>query len=188
MPIETIAGEPFNIRFDGPAEALALVDAIEGLDGYPLWHATRAELLSRLGRRDAADAIDRLSSRPDLGVLCYAVISMGEYTHGGSKKNLLGDNPDPVLVESLSNEKQVSKETPPCFIWHTWEDKAVRLENSLMFANALQKAGVPFDLHVYEKGPHGIGLSQGKNGVAPDDVHPWGKDLVFWLKVHGFAR
>ena len=136
----------------------------------------------------AADPIDRLSSRPDLGVLCYAVISMGEYTHGGSKKNLLGDNPDPALVELLSNEKQVSKETPPCFIWHTWEDKGVKLENSLMFAGALQRSGVPFDLHVYEKGGHGIGLSQGKNGVAPDDVHPWGKDLVFWLKTRGFVR
>ena len=140
------------------------------------------------GRADASDPLDRLSSRPDLGVLCYAVISMGEYTHSGSKKNLLGDNPDPALVDLLSNEKQVSKETPPCFIWHTWEDKAVKLENSLMFAAALQRSGVPFDLHVYEKGPHGIGLSQGKNGVAPDDVHPWGKDLVFWLKTRGFVR
>jgi len=82
----------------------------------------------------------------------------------------------------------VTKETPPCFIWHTWEDKAVKLENSLMFAGALQRAGVPFDLHVFEKGPHGIGLSQGKNGVAADDVHPWGKDLVFWLKIRGFVR
>jgi acetyl esterase/lipase len=140
------------------------------------------------GKPDAADPIDRLSSRPDVGVLCYAVISMGEYTHEGSKKNLLGDNPDPALVESLSNEKQVTKETPPCFIWHTWEDRAVKLENSLMFATALQRAGVPFDLHVFEKGPHGIGLSQGKNGVAADDVHPWGKDLVFWLKIRGFVR
>src|SRR5215207_966570 len=74
-------------------------------------------------RPEAADPIDRLSSRPDLGVLCYAVISMGEYTHGGSKKNLLGDNPDISLVELLSNEKQVTRETPPCFLWHTWEDK-----------------------------------------------------------------
>ena len=113
---------------------------------------------------------------------------MGEYTHQGSKKNLLGEDPDASLVELLSNEKQVTKETPPCFIWHTWEDNAVKLENSLMFASALQRARVPFDLHVYEKGAHGIGLSQGKNGVAADDVHPWGKDLVFWLKTRGFVR
>lgn len=140
------------------------------------------------GKPDDADPVERQSSRPDLGILCYAVISMGEYTHAGSKKNLLGENPDPKLVELLSNEKQVTKDTPPCFVWSTWEDKAVKVENSLQFVEALQSANVPFDFHVYQKGPHGIGLSQGKNGVAPDDVHPWGKDLVFWLKAQGFVR
>jgi len=140
------------------------------------------------GKADAVDPIERQSSRPDLGILCYAVISMGEHTHAGSKKNLLGDNPDAKLVELLSNEKQVTKDTPPCFLWHTWEDKGVKIENSLQFVEALQRANVPFDFHVYQKGGHGIGLSQGKNGVAPDDVHPWGKDLVFWLKAQGFVR
>jgi acetyl esterase/lipase len=140
------------------------------------------------GKADSTDPVERQSSRPDLGILCYPVITMGEHTHGGSKKNLLGDNPDPKLVELLSNEKQVTKDTPPCFIWHTWEDKAVKLENSLQFVEALQREKVPFDFHVYQKGPHGIGLSQGKNGIAPDDVHPWGKDLVFWLKAQGFVR
>jgi acetyl esterase/lipase len=140
------------------------------------------------GKADAVDPVERQSSRPDLGILCYAVITMGEHTHSGSKKNLLGDNPDPKLVELLSNEKHVTKDTPPCFLWHTWEDKSVKVENSLQFVEALQRANVPFDFHVYQKGPHGIGLSQGKNGVAPDDVHPWGKDLVFWLKAQGFVR
>ena len=140
------------------------------------------------GKPDSADLVERQSSRPDLGILCYAVITMGEHTHAGSKKNLLGENPDPKLVELLSNEKQVTKDTPPCFLWHTWEDKAVKIENSLQFIDALQRNNVPFDFHVYQKGPHGIGLSQGKNGVAPDDVHPWGKDLVFWLKAQGFVR
>lgn len=140
------------------------------------------------GKADASDPVERQSSRPDLGILCYAVISMGEHTHAGSKKNLLGDNPDPNLVELLSNETQVTKETPPCFIWHTWEDKGVKIENSLQFVEALQRANVPFDFHVYQKGGHGIGLSQGKNGVAADDVHPWAKDLVFWLKAQGFVR
>lgn len=140
------------------------------------------------GDANNADLVERQSSRPDLGILCYAVITMGPDTHGGSRTNLLGDKPDPALIELLSNEKQVTKDTPPTFIWHTWEDKAVKVENSLMFAEALQRAGVPFDLHVYQKGAHGIGLSKGQNGVAPDDVHPWGKDLVFWLKVNGFVR
>ena len=140
------------------------------------------------GKADATDPVERFSSRPDLGILCYAVISMGPNTHGGSKQNLLGNSPAPELVELLSNEKQVTKETPPCFIWHTWEDDAVKVENSLDLAAAQRKAGVPFDLHIYQKGPHGIGLSIGKNGAAPGEVHPWAKDLMVWLKVQGFAK
>ena len=140
------------------------------------------------GRKDAADPIDRESSRPDFGILCYGVLSMGPNTHAGSKKNLLGADPAPELVELLSNELQVTKDTPPCFLWHTAEDNAVRVENSLEFAAALRRAGVAFDLHVFQKGPHGIGLSPGKNGVPATDVHPWAKDLLFWLKQNGWAK
>ena len=136
-----------------------------------------------MGLAEATDPVERLSSRPDLGILCYAVISMGPNTHGGSKQNLLGNNPSPELVELLSNEKQVTKETPRCFIWHTWEDNAVKVENSLEFAAALRKAGVPFDLHVYQKGNHGIGLG-GRAGA----LHPWAADCLFWLKAQGFAK
>ena len=131
------------------------------------------------GQPDATDPVERESSRPDLGVLCYPVITMGPNTHNGSKNNLLGKDPAPELVKLLSNELQVTKDTPPCFIWHTWEDKAVKVENSLEFAAALQKAGVPFDLHVYQKGAHGLGL--GKN-------HPWARDCVCWLEGQGFVR
>ena len=137
------------------------------------------------GSPGADDPVERQSSRPDLGILCYPVISMGPNTHEGSKANLLGKNPSPELVKLLSNELQVTPQTPPCFVWHTWEDKGVKLENTLDFAAALQKAGVPFDLHVYQKGPHGIGLAD----KAPfNNVHPWAKDLVFWLKVQKFAK
>lgn len=139
------------------------------------------------GKADAQDPVEKVSSRPDFGILCYAVISMEDgVTHGGSKNNLLGKTPDPALVELLSNEKQVTKETPPCFVWSTWEDKAVPVENSLRFISSMQKAGVPYDFHVYQKGPHGIGLSSGKNGVPAGEVHPWGKDLLFWLKTNGW--
>lgn len=137
------------------------------------------------GDPTAADPIERQSSRPDLGILCYAVITMGEFTHEGSKRNLLGPDPSPELVRLLSNELQVTKETPPCFVWHTGEDPVVPVENSLQFAQALRKAGVPFDLHVYQKGPHGIGLRD-KPPFA--QVHPWARDLVFWLKERGFAQ
>jgi acetyl esterase/lipase len=138
------------------------------------------------GRPDATDPIERASSRPDLGILCYAVITMGEYTHRGSRSNLLGNDPSPELIRELSNELQVTKDTPPCFIWHTYEDSAVPVENSLHFAEALRKAGVPFDLHVYQKGQHGIGLGTGS--WNPEKRHPWTRDLVYWLKVQGFAK
>lgn len=136
------------------------------------------------GKQDAEDPIDRQSSRPSIGILCYPVITMGPNTHQGSKNNLLGKDPSPDLVKSLSNETQVTSNTPPCFIMHTWEDKAVKVENSLEFASALQRAGVPFDLHVYQLGRHGIGL-----GDKPPfkNAHPWAKDLVFWLQAQGFV-
>jgi len=140
---------------------------------------------SDAGKADATDPVERLSSRPDLGILCYAVISMGPNTHNGSRKNLLGENPPPELVERLSNEKQVTRKTPPCFIWHTWEDSAVKVENSLDFAAALRKNNVPFDLHIYQNGGHGMGLGGGRAG---GERHPWAADCLFWLKAQGFAK
>lgn len=140
------------------------------------------------GKADDKDPIEQLSSRPDFGILCYAVITMGDFTHAGSRKNLLGPEPTPELIELLSNEKQVTKETPPCFVWSTADDPVVKVENSLEFAAALRRAGVPFDLHVYQSGPHGIGLSIGKHGAAPGEVHPWAKDLLVWLRQNGWAK
>ena len=137
------------------------------------------------GKPDAEDPVERQSSRPDLGILCYPVITMGEYTHQGSKNNLLGKDPAPELVKLLSNELQVTKETPPCFLFHTGEDTAVPVENSLEFAAALRRAGVPFDLHIYQKGRHGIGLAD-KPPFA--HVHPWASDCLFWLKEQGFVK
>ena len=116
----------------------------------------------------------------------HAVITMGEYMHRGSRSILLGNDPSPELIRELSNELQVTKDTPPCFIWHTYEDSAVPVENSLHFAEALRKAGVPFDLHVYQKGQHGMGLGTGD--WNPEKRHPWTRDLVYWLGVQGFAR
>jgi acetyl esterase/lipase len=138
------------------------------------------------GKPDAADPVERQSSRPDIGILCYPVITMGvDYAHKGSKKNLLGTNPPPELVKLLSNELQVTTNTPPCFIWQTFEDKSVPVENSLMFAEALRKAGVPFDLHIYQKGRHGLGL----NDKPPfNNPHPWAGDCLFWLKQQGFVN
>src|SRR5437899_5255698 len=95
------------------------------------------------GKPDANDPVERESSRPGLGILCYPVITMGEFTHQGSKNNLLGKDPSPELVKLLSNELQVTPQTPPCFVWHTYEDSAGPVENALMFAAALRKHKVP---------------------------------------------
>jgi acetyl esterase/lipase len=139
------------------------------------------------GKSDAADPIEHESSRPNLGILCYPVITLvGPFAHQGSARNLLGPNPSPELPRELSSDLQVTSDTPTCFIWSTYEDKTVPVENSLQFAEALRKAGVPFDLHIYQKGPHGLGL--GTRDWNPDKRHPWTADCVFWLKVQGFAK
>jgi len=137
------------------------------------------------GNTNSADPIEQQSSRPDIGILCYAVISLGEFAHQGSKHNLLGTNPRPELVRSLSNELQVTPQTPPCFIWTTYEDKTVPMENSLLFAEALRKNHVPFDLHVYQQGSHGMGLKDKPPFAHP---HPWAGDCLFWLKAQKFVE
>ncbi len=138
------------------------------------------------GKADATDEIERQSSRPDLGILCYPVITMGEFAHQGSREALLGKTPSPDLVKELSSELQVRPDTPPCFLWHTWDDTSVAVENCLMFAEALRKQAVPFDLHIYQHGRHGLGL--GTLEWNPGKRHPWAADLAFWLKAQGFAK
>jgi acetyl esterase/lipase len=133
------------------------------------------------GKTDATDAIDRVSSRPDLLVLIYPVITMGDFTHAGSKKQLLGENPAPELVKLLSNDEQITKETPPTFLVHTANDAAVPVENSLRFAAGLRKAGVPFEMHIYERGPHGFGL-----GEKDPILATWTKRCADWLRLQGF--
>ncbi|OPH52020.1 esterase [Paenibacillus ferrarius] len=135
------------------------------------------------GDQESADPIERHSSRPDLMVLCYPVITFqGEFAHIGSMHNLLGQTPDEKLVAHLSNEQQVTKETPPTFLWHTADDAAVPVENCLLFAAALSRHKVPFDLHVFESGRHGIGLA-GDHAEA----YIWPELCANWLKKQHFA-
>ena len=138
------------------------------------------------------DPIDRLSSRPDFGILCYPVITSGEFANKGTIEHLLGKEPSEGMLEYVSSEKQVDKNTPPCFIWHTFEDEIVPVENSLFFAAALRKAGVPFDLHIYEKGIHGLALAgeryKSVEGMAEAEYHPWTHDLLYWLKARGIIK
>lgn len=135
------------------------------------------------GATTASDPIDRVSSRPDLMILIYPVITMAEFTHAGSKRMLLGENPVPDLVKLLSNEEQVTKETPPAFLVHTADDPGVPVENSLRFAAALRRARVPVEIHVYEHGPHGFGLG-GKDPI----LSTWPQRCAEWLKTRGFVK
>jgi acetyl esterase/lipase len=136
------------------------------------------------GDPKAADPVDQLSSRPDLAILIYPVITMTDpFTHQGSRQNLLGDKPDPQLIDLMSNEKQVTPQTPPCFLVHTADDGAVPVENSLNFAAACRKNKVPVELHVLEHGPHGFGLG-GNDPV----LSTWPADAARWLERHGFAK
>jgi acetyl esterase/lipase len=132
------------------------------------------------GKPDASDPSDKESCRPDFAILAYPVISMKEgVTHGGSRRNLLGDKPDPAKVDFYSNELQVTKNTPPTFLFHTAEDKAVPIKNSELFFEALKKAGVTTsELYTEPKGPHGIGLGQ-KVGSK------WPEHLDAWMKARG---
>lgn len=134
------------------------------------------------GDADSSDPVARQSSRPDFAILAYPVISLKEpFSHGGSRRNLLGENPERELIESLSNETQVTPETPPTFLFHTGEDAGVPVENSLAFYAALRKNKVPAELHVYQQGPHGVGLAPGNPVLTT-----WKDRLADWLKINGF--
>jgi acetyl esterase/lipase len=133
------------------------------------------------GKADDADSIERASCRPDFLIAIYPVITFEPpHTHMGSRNNLLGKDADPKLIELLSNEKQVTKQTPPTFLAHTSEDTAVPPQNSVLFYLACHKHGVPAELHIYEKGQHGLGL--GPRNVAFSD---WPNRCEAWLRVRG---
>lgn len=145
--------------------------------------ASTAATQFTVGDPNASDPIERLSSRPDLLILCYPVITMTDpFAHKGSRRNLLGENPPPQLIDLLSNEKQVTDQTPPTFLFHTGDDPGVPVENSLKFALALRQKKVPYELHIYEHGPHGVGLAQ--NDPA---LRTWPALLENWLRARGFV-
>jgi acetyl esterase/lipase len=133
------------------------------------------------GRPEAPDPIERVSSRPDFLILGYPVISFDPAVmHAGSRRNLLGDNPDPALVEDLSNDLRVTPQTPPTFLFHTNADTGVPAENSVRFYLALRKAKVPAEMHIFENGPHGVGLALGDPALGT-----WPTLLTNWLRGRG---
>lgn len=137
-----------------------------------------------------ADAIDRQSCRPDFAVLAYPVISMDPaVTHGGSRRNLLGDKPDAQLVEKFSNEKHVTRDTPPVFLFHTSADTVVVPEHATRFYLACKAAKVPVELHIYEKGKHGVGLgTDAKWTDGEKSVATWPDRLLDWMTARDLLK
>lgn len=135
------------------------------------------------GNPNATDAIDRQSSRPDFLILAYPVITMMDpYVHKGSRTYLLGDNPDTALEQSMSAELQVTKDTPPTFLFATTDDGTVPVMNSVMFYSALVKAGVPAEMHLFQHGSHGSGLA-----ATNPELSVWPDLLIKWMRERGYA-
>lgn len=135
-------------------------------------------------RPDAADPIDRVSSRPDFSILGYPVISLVEpWTHQGSRNALLGNPADPELAKSLSGENSVTKDTPPTFIFQTNADTTVPAENATYYYLALRKNGIPAEMHIFEKGPHGVGLAMEDAALSE-----WSKLLTNWMRIHTLIK
>jgi len=136
------------------------------------------------GDQNADRPIERMSCRPDFMILGYPVISMTEdYMHKGSRNNLIGKNPDPELAKEMSSELQVTPETPPTFLVLTNADKSVPAENSVYFYLALRKAGVPAEMHIFEKGDHGFGLAP-LNPILSD----WMDLCQQWMQQRGLLQ
>jgi len=136
------------------------------------------------GRDAAEDPVDRANSRPDFAVLGYPVISMVEpWTHRGSRTNLLGESPDPELARSLSGEQAVTPQTPPTFIFQTNEDTTVPAENAVYYYLALRKASVPAEMHIFERGAHGLGLANDNPALSA-----WSSLLANWLRGRGVVK
>lgn len=131
----------------------------------------------------SADSVARQSSRPDLAVLAYPVISFVEHVHAGSIENLLGPEAPESSCAALSADRNVDAQTPPTFLWHTADDASVPVEHSLLFASALARHGVPFGLHVYPHGRHGLGLAEGDPVVGS-----WRTLCASWLADRGYGH
>lgn len=137
------------------------------------------------GHPDARDPVERVSSRPDFAILGYPIITLeAPWTNAESLHDLLGPNPDPSLIQELSNDRHVTKETPPTFLFHTNEDRAVPAQNSILFMTALRDHGVESEIHVFEHGPHGAGLANG-HGLAPrvPGLLSWSALAEQWLRA-----
>lgn len=167
------------VRFH--ADSLGISSNRIGVLGFSAGGHLAATLATQfdIGDSSAQDEIERISSRPDFAVLCYPVIALqGPFAHRGSAENLLGADIDETLASNLSAQRMVTKDTCPTFLWHTADDESVAVENSMMYSLALRKHHIPFELHVYPSGRHGLGM-------ADEDSHVrgWTQACEMWIQI-----
>ena len=143
-----------------------------------------AATLYEPGNPESADPVERCSSRPDVFCPCYAVVTFGKYTHMGSRECLLGEEKDnESLIRRFSAELNITQDTPPAFIWHTAEDQAVPVQNSLQLAAALKEKNVLFEMHIYPQGRHGLGLA-----LDHPQARRWSGEMCRFLTEMHFGR
>lgn len=162
----------------GQAEKWKIDPQRIGVMGFSAGGHLTSTLINRPEDGDIPGRKSDVSPRPDLAILCYPVISMITKPHPTSREMLIGKNPDEALIRLTSSEFQARPGLPPCFLWHTLEDKLVPPEHAQLYAAALHQHGVPHEFHLYQDGDHGTGL------IGTE--HPWFDDLLFWLKARKF--
>jgi len=139
------------------------------------------------GRPDAADPVERCASRPDAVIAGYPLTSLRKFAGCSAVGHLLGERPSPQRLDELSNELHVTAETPPAFLWTTADDEVVPAGQTLLYAQALADHGVPYELHVFPHGRHGLGLGDGSSFVgASETVAQWTGLCEAWLRSLGF--
>ncbi len=128
------------------------------------------------------DDIDLESARPDASILCYPVVDMGEYGHNWTRENLLGADVGEDMIDMMSLHKQIDKNTPEAFMWHTATDEAVPAMNTLLYAQGLSREKIPYELHIYPMGPHGAGLAKAPSSIELPYIARWTENLLQWLE------
>jgi acetyl esterase/lipase len=151
-------------------------------------HLALSETLFYREAYAAVPGVNPDSGRPDALILCYPVVSSGGFAHRGSFDALLGENPAPALLKLLSLENQITDGLPPVFLWHTYTDQSVPVENSLFLAGALRRAGIPLEMHIFPEGKHGLSLAIPETEAGdPANVNlhtaQWFPLCLNWLKA-----
>jgi acetyl esterase/lipase len=133
----------------------------------------------------SADPVEHVTAHPDFAIFSYARLTLdNSVPRSGNMEALVGNNPSPQTLDSISFARHVTKESSPSFIYSTTSDQQVNSLNSTAYYDALKRAGVPAEMHIFELGPHGTGMGQGLRGLSELEI--WPTLLEHWMQLHGW--